>query len=203
MTRILARLAVIVVLLLLAAAGVGLWSFLAGGRRDAASSLFLAHVYLGLAAPLAGLFVHCLVFIYFLGTGRWVKEVCLAYGIPDEPLPRQTRELKRAGFPPALFSMLVLVPAVATGAGVQTAGWPWWLHMLGAVAAIGVNLWAFPVELRCVEANAGIIDAVMLEVDRIRAEKGLPTNAEALRQQAASPVLPVSGTEKGSRPSVE
>ena len=183
MTQILARLAVLVLLLLLSAAGVGIWSFLLEARKDAGSSLFLAHIYLGLAAPLAGLGAHCLVFIYFLGTGRWVKEVCLAYGIPDEPLPRMTRELKRAAFPPALFSMLVLVPAVATGAGVQTAGWPWYLHSLGATAAILVNLWAFPVELRCVEANARIIDDVMREVDRIRASKGLPTNAEALRQQ--------------------
>ncbi|MBY0229877.1 MAG: hypothetical protein K2W96_11400, partial [Gemmataceae bacterium] len=145
-----------------------------GCDRRRASRLLAATTTLGL---------HSLVFIYFLGTGRWVKEVTLAYGMPDEPLHKETRELKRKVFPPALFSMLVLVPAVATGAGVQTAGWPWWTHMLGAIAAIGVNLWAFPVELRCVTRNARIIDDVMREVDRIRAEKGLPTNAEALRQQ--------------------
>lgn len=183
MTSILARLAIVVMLLLLSATGVGIWSFLVEGRKAAESSLFLAHVWLGLLAPLAGLGIHCLVFIYFLGTGRWVKEVTLAYGMPDEPWHKETRELKRKVFPPALFSMLVLVPAVATGAGVQTADWPWWTHMLGAITAIGVNLWAFPVELRCVDRNAKVIDEVMAEVDRIRAARGLPTNAEALRQQ--------------------
>ncbi|MBY0230651.1 MAG: hypothetical protein K2W96_15300, partial [Gemmataceae bacterium] len=62
MTSILARLAVVVMLLLLASAGVGVWSFLDGARAKPDSSLFLAHVWLGLLAPLAGLFVHCLVF---------------------------------------------------------------------------------------------------------------------------------------------
>jgi hypothetical protein len=34
-----------------------------------------------------------------------------------------------------------------------------------------------------VRTNAGVIDEVMREVDRIRAERGLPTNEEALRQE--------------------
>src|SRR5258708_27603731 len=63
-------------------------------------------------------FVHCLIFTYFLGTGRWVKEVKLAYNLPDQPLAKLTRELKRRGFPPALFAMLA---AIATGAARAAA----------------------------------------------------------------------------------
>jgi hypothetical protein len=39
------------------------------------------------------------------------------------------------------------------------------------------------VEYRNVYINAGVIEDVMHEVDRIRTERGLPSNAEALRQQ--------------------
>ena len=42
---------------------------------------------------------------------------------------------------------------------------------------------AFRIEYDCVRTNGGVIDDVMREVDRIRAERGLPTNEEALRQQ--------------------
>jgi hypothetical protein len=35
-----------------------------------------------------------------------------------------------------------------------------------------------------VQINAGILDDVLREVDRIRAAHGLPSNAEALRQQS-------------------
>jgi hypothetical protein len=44
-------------------------------------------------------------------------------------------------------------------------------------------LWAFVVEYRNVTINAGIIDEVMREVDRIRAARGLPSNAEAIEQE--------------------
>jgi len=186
MTRILARLFAINAGALLAAfvAGVVLW--LRGGltdRNDAVS--YPLHLYLGLFAILFNLGVHCLVFIYFLGTGRWVKEVALAYALPDAPLPRQTRELKRATFPPALLAMLVPIGTAAAGmAQLQQYGtWAGILHACLALATLAVNVWAFRIEYRNVAINAGIIDRVMQDVDRIRAEHGLPTNAEAWERE--------------------
>jgi hypothetical protein len=61
--------------------------------------------------------------------------------------------------------------------------WPWPVHAGLAVLAIAVNVWAFGREYHCVKVNAGVIDEVMREVERIRADRGLPTNEEALRQQ--------------------
>src|SRR5262249_52307807 len=125
-----------------------------------------------------------LVFIYFLGTGRWVKEVALAYRMPDDPLPKLTRDLKRRTFPVALLAMLVPIATAAAGAG-QRQGWPWGLHLGLGLATLLVNVWANRIELRNVRINVGVIDDVMREVDRIRAERGLPTNAEALKQEEA------------------
>ncbi len=178
MTRIFLILAGIDLFALLASFTVGCCS------RFGDHSLFLAHFLLGLATAIITLAVHCLIFIYFLGTGRWVKEVGIAYDLPDAPLPRLTRELKRAAFPPALFAMLVTIATVGAGAGADTKTWPWQVHLGLAVLAIAVNLWAFPIEYRKLRANVGVLDEVMQEVDRIRAERGLPSNAEALAQEA-------------------
>ena len=52
-----------------------------------------------------------------------------------------------------------------------------------ALATLLINLWAFRIEIRNVTLNAGIIDAVLKEVDRIRAEHGLQSNDEALMQE--------------------
>jgi hypothetical protein len=183
MARILARCGAVVFLLLVAAFSVGLLSQLRGARLNADDSTFPLHIYLGLGAVLATLAIHCLVFIYFLGTGRWVKEVGIAYQLPDEPWPKLTRELKRRTFPVALAAMLVGIAAAAAGAGTWWQGWHWTLHFALALATLLVNAWALQVEHRNVEINADIIDNVMVEVDRIRAERGLPSNAEALRQQ--------------------
>jgi hypothetical protein len=143
----------------------------------------LLHFQLGLYTVIGNLLVHCIVFIYFLGTGRLVKEIAIAYKIPDEPLPKLTRDLKRRTFPPALFAMLVPIAAAAAGMGAEMQQWPREVHAVLAVASLAVNAWAFVIEYRDVSINAGVLDRVFREVDRIRAERGLPTNAEALRQE--------------------
>jgi hypothetical protein len=183
MKQILAVLAPVAWLALLTTFGVGIASAAAGGLRSASGSIYLLHFTLGLFSVIFALGVHCLIFIYFLGTGRWVKEVALAYGIPDAPLPKLTRDLKRRTFPPALFAMLTAIATAAAGAAVQWRDWHWTIHLTLAVATLAVNAWAFWIEHRNVTINVHIIDDVMVEVDRIRAAHGLPSNAEALQQE--------------------
>jgi hypothetical protein len=183
MTRILANLTAFNLVALLAAFVVGWLSFAFGSRHNADDPTYILHVYLGLISSTTTLGVHCLIFIYFLGTGRWVKEVALAYRIPDDPLPKLTRTLKRRTFPPALFAMLIAIATTSAGAGVATKEWPWQVHATLATLTLVINVWAFWVEYRAVALNARIIDDVMREVDRIRAERGLPTNEEALKEQ--------------------
>ncbi len=183
MSHILARLAILNFMILAAAFGVGLVSMFRKGLDHPDDPTYLIHFCLGLVAVLGALALHCLVFIYFLGTGRWVKEVAIAYQIPDAPLPKLTRELKRKTFPVALAAMLVPIAAAAAGMGVQWRDWPWFMHGILAVLTLLVTGWASGIEYRNVAINAGIIKDVMREVDRIRAERGLPSNAEALRQE--------------------
>jgi hypothetical protein len=180
MARLFRILAVLNSLALLATFAVGTASLL--GSHDL---FFLPHFTLGLFTAIGTLLVHCLIFTYFLGTGRWVKEVGLAYRLPDADLPRMTRELKRATFPPALLAMLVTIAAAAAGAGAQLREWPWYVHGALALLTLAVNLWAFRLELRHLDVNARVLAAVMAEVERIRAGCGLPSSQEALAQSTA------------------
>jgi hypothetical protein len=69
--------------------------------------------------------------------------------------------------------------------GAFMGDWYWQIHATLAALTLVVNAWAFVVESRAVTINAGVIDYVMQEVDRIRAEQGLPTNEEALQHENA------------------
>lgn len=146
-------------------------------------NIYVTHFTLGLYTSIGTLLVHCIIFTYFLGTGRWVKEVVLAYRMPDEPYHKATRELKRKVFPPALFAMLIAIATSAAGAGAQLAVWHWTIHFTLAILTLVINVWAYGVEYRCLQQNAAVLDGVLVEVDKIRAERGLPTNAEALQQE--------------------
>src|SRR5262245_43572656 len=135
MHTILVRLSAVNYLALLATFAVGLTSFFSNGVRSE-GPIYPLHFFLGLFTVLFTLALHCLIFIYFLGTGRWVKEVAIAYRMPDEPLPKLTRELKRKAFPPALFAMLVPIAAAAAGTAAQRQEWHWSIHLTLAVATL-------------------------------------------------------------------
>ncbi len=182
MTRTFLTLAVVITLAMLATIAVGFLSFFQD-VPETKKDLFIVHFYLGLATAIGILLIHCLIFTYFLGTGRWVKEVGLAFGLPDDKLPRLTRALKRATFPPALFSMLAGIATAAAGAGAQLQAWPWYLHAALALVTLAVNGWAFAIEYRSLALNAQVIQAVLDEVDKIRAARGLPSNAAALLEE--------------------
>jgi hypothetical protein len=181
MSRIFTTLAAFIILALLATIGIGFFS-MALDVSPLKKDIFLVHFNLGLITAIMILLVHCIIFTYFLGTGRWVKEVGAAYQLPDEPWPKLTRELKRSTFPPALFAMLIGIATVAAGAGAQLQAWPWYVHASLALATLLVNLWAFRIEFRNLRTNAQVIQDVLLDVDRIRAERGLDTNAHALER---------------------
>ncbi len=51
-----------------------------------------------------------------------------------------------------------------------------------ATLTLLTNLWAYWVEYDCLRINVGVLRQVLVEVDRLRNERGLPTNAEALEK---------------------
>ena len=182
MTRIFTTLAAVNFLALLASYLVGWLSKSRAAVLHPDDATFWIHLHLGLYTALLSLFVHSLIFVYFLGTGRWVKEVALAYDLPDQPYPKLTRELKRQAFPPALFAMLIAIATTSAGAAAQVQMWPWWVHATLATLTLLVNGWAYVVEYRCLRTNIVALEEVTVEIERLRAERGLPTNAEALEQ---------------------
>ena len=94
--------------------------------------------------------------------------------------PRRTRSVQRGGGKSAESDAggRHVPPAAADPASpVGFSGWlglsPATLHLLVAVAAVGVNTWTHLVEYNALDENAKLIEQVMSEVQRIRDERGL------------------------------
>ncbi len=131
---------------------------------------FTWHMIIALVAVLFNLFVHCLVFTYLLGTGKWVKEVAAAYSLPSEGWPKMTRQFKVEINRYLLMAMAMSILAAVTGAGSQTDPHGWWpiAHALLAVMVLFVNGWVFWVEYRVILKNEVVLEEVKRAADSLR-----------------------------------
>lgn len=147
---------------------------LAAGQTSVAagSEAFAVHFFCGMVSGVLTLLVHSIIFTYFIGTGRWLKETVKAYGLADS-IVRQTRRFKARTSPVALFSMLLVIAAAVMGAAADTGRIATTWHLVGGVVAIGFNLMSYPVEYRCVCENMSLLDQVTAEVRSIRRARGL------------------------------
>jgi hypothetical protein len=170
--RIFLGLAVTVGTLLLATLALGLIA--SGEDRSAGHVWHDVHFLLGLLTTMATLLVHSIVFTYFLGTTRWVKEVVRVYGLP-EWVEAQAIKNKRRAFPFELWGMIVIGVTAWLGAAADTrAGFdPLW-HLGVAAAALAFNLGAFVVEYASIVAQARLLLEVKGQADRLRARASAP-----------------------------
>jgi hypothetical protein len=141
-------------------------------------NLAMVHKMSGLASALIVVLVNSIVVTYFVGTGRWCKEVVEAYSL-DLDLVRRSVTIKRRTFPWAVMAMLAIVGVSALGAaadpGRMQPGTEHWAipHLIGALAGIGFIAWAFVIEAQRIREQQDVISLVLREVKRIRDERGL------------------------------
>lgn len=151
-------------------------------RSVAVQSGVQYHFLAALAGLVLATMVHAIVLTYFMGTGRWIEETSQAYRIDPQFHARSTG-IKYRTIPLMVLCFAMLVMTGAFGAAsdpaspMQAKGWGGMplatIHLVAAMATIGVNLFVNWLEFRALEKNGEIIDQILAEVRRIRLEKGL------------------------------
>ena len=127
------------------------------------------HILMGIGTSLLVVLVCSIAVTYFIGTGRWCREVVEAYRLAPEIL-RENQRLKRQSFPWALCGIMSVLGISALGAaadpGTGMAGTARWVtpHLFAALAGICLigyclySLWS------CIVRNNEVINRVMREV---------------------------------------
>ena len=132
------------------------------------------HILMGIGTSLLVVLVCSIAVTYFIGTGRWCREVVEAYGLAPEIL-RENQRLKRRSFPWALCGMMTALGISALGAaadpGTGMAGTERWVtpHLLAALAGICLISYCFYVLWGFIVRNNEVINRVMREVHARRA----------------------------------
>jgi hypothetical protein len=196
MNRIFLTLALTALCFMLATLAVGL---MLGDVRDPhdveTQKWATVHRICGIMAAIGMVFVHSIVFTYFVGTSRWCREVVETYRL-DPDLWAASARIKRRTFPWVVFSMLSVVGVAALGGASDPAaamqlepfpGLAWsTLHFTGALLAIAFIAFAFHVEWEAIQENGAVIAKIMTEVRRIRLEKGLDVESQPAEPAATA-----------------
>jgi drug/metabolite transporter (DMT)-like permease len=143
------------------------------------------HMLMGVAAALLAVLVNSIAVTYFIGTSRWCREVVEAYRL-DPQLEQASQHIKRATFPWALGGMLTVIALVALGALADPSvftdpanparhlTWRTWHFVLACLGTAFIG-YAFVRQAQGVGENYRVIERILAEVHRIRAERGLDT----------------------------
>lgn len=180
------RAAIFAVALMIATAGLGVWLPSLHDTTDPSVLRWgTVHRLSGMFAALVVLLVNSMGVTYFIGTGRWCREVVEAYGLSTELIDR-SRQLKRHAFPFAVVGMLAVVCIVALGGAADPGGglagpggsrdWVTW-HLVGGIGLACLIAWCFQAQVPIIRRQHELIDDVMVEVRRERVARGLDTGA--------------------------
>lgn len=129
------------------------------------------HFLVALTSLVVTMMVHSIVYTWFIGTGKWIKEVVHVYGLP-EWVNAQAKKHKRRAFPFIFWSIMFLGAAAWLGAYVDTRrdAQPLW-HLGVAAVSLAFNLVAFVMEYASILTQARLLEDVRTEADRLRLER--------------------------------
>ena len=185
MEKMFAWVAAFAVALMVATAGLGLWLGDLHGQTDPAVLRWgTVHRLSGVLAALMVVLVNSMSVTYFIGTGRWCREVVETYGLPASFIAR-SKQIKRASFPFALAGMLSVVAIVALGGAADPAagrqGSEHWVtpHLLGGIGLAGLIAACFQAQRSRIRQQQGLIADLLAAVYEIRRSRGLEVEPQS------------------------
>lgn len=184
MEQVFSRASMFAVALLVATACLGLWLGDLHGQTDPHLLRWgTVHRLSGVLTALVVVLVNSMGVTYFIGTGRWCREVVEAYEL-DGSFVERSRRLKRSAFPYALIGMLGVVAIVALGGAADPAsgrpGTEDWVtpHLLGGLGiGAGIAL-CFLGQLTPIRDHSRLVDDVMHAVREARTARGLDAHVD-------------------------
>lgn len=164
MPAFLAVLQFVVLLMLLVSAYLGF------GDHDPAG--MLSHMYWGVATSILGMFGHTLVMFFLIGTSKAIRLMCKDHKLAWTFVERSNVFKRAVAGKSTMASMAFLIEPILGAASYSSTISTQW-HLLGFFVTLGLHIWVFGIELKCI----GLNNLLMHEVSEWKAT-GIVTKAE-------------------------
>jgi hypothetical protein len=149
-------------------------------REELAAALEWAewHRLLGIATGIVVILVNSIVVTYFIGTGRWCREVSETYQL-DPAFVDESIALKRRAIPWSVLGTTAIIVTVALGGSADPAATgrvdrgPFWAeaHFFAALVTVAVVALCFYIQWVKVAENAEVIEKIMAAVRQKQAAR--------------------------------
>lgn len=124
---------------------------------------FGSHFSAGVFTALFTCLVHSIVFTYFIGTGKWVKEEVAKARLKAEDWIPQTKKFKMQTSPVALYSIILIVITAFLGASVENNAsvMMYWMHKSFAYLTLVFNVFSFYIEGKVIAENSRLLERAL------------------------------------------
>lgn len=113
----------------------------------------------GLSLGLLLVLLQCLIFGFFIGSGKTIKRKVQEAGLSGNWVEK-TKEYKNRAYPSLMLSLLLLAAALAAGGAVSVGLLPPWFHGGLMVLALGFNVRSLWISYRTVSENVQAIHQI-------------------------------------------
>jgi len=146
------------------------------------------HMLWGFFVALLIVLLQCLVFGFFIGSGKSIKRVVEENGLSRDWV-QKTKDYKNQSYPMLMLAVCVSVAAAAVGGGVSVGSVPLWVHETLIWAALAVNLYSLWISYKVVVENVNAIHRINEEVRHLKSQ-GIKPPPVATLEKAPGPPPP-------------
>ncbi len=155
------------------------------------------HMLWGCFTALLIIFLQCLVFGFFINSGKSIKKVVKDNGLSPEWI-QKTKDYKNRCYPMLMLALLVSVTAAIVGGGVSVGAVPVWIHQVLVWAALGINIYSLSISYRVVVENVKAIHRINEEVRLLKID-GLPIEPVFEPEVKSGPLPPPNTADASSK----
>jgi hypothetical protein len=123
------------------------------------------HMLVGFFMALLMVLLQCLIFGFFIGSGKSVKRVVEEYQL-DAQWNAREKEFKNRLYPWLMIAIVAMMAAAIVGAGVAAGAIALWIHQVSVWAALGLNLVALWKSYQVIVENVHLIHDINQEVQK-------------------------------------
>jgi hypothetical protein len=149
------------------------------------------HILWGFFMTLLIVLLQCLIFGFFIGSGKSIKRVVAESGLGPDWV-QKTKDYKNRTSPALMLAILASIVAAGAGAGVATGSVSITTHHVLILAALFLNGRSLWICYRVIVENIEAIHRINREVERLRKDGGPSESSPTLPGKPLVAPLPIN-----------